>query len=80
MHVMRLDVIAPSNQLISSSNPSFRNVPATNNPNEYDSNFVYITGINFHDDNLNVVMKTQLAQPIVKRHSDKIAFKVKYDW
>lgn len=80
IHVMRLDVIAPANQLISSSNPSFRNVPSTNNPNERDSKFVYITGINFHDDNLNVVMKTQLAQPIMKRHSDKIAFKVKYDW
>ena len=80
IHVMRLDVVAPSNQLISSSNPSFRILPSTNNPNEHDSKFVYITGINFHDDNLNVVMKTQLAQPIMKRHSDKIAFKVKYDW
>lgn len=80
VHVLRFDVMAPSNHLISSSNPSFIDVPSTNRPNEPDSKFVYITGINFHDDNLNVVMKTQLAQPIMKRHSDKIAFKVKYDW
>ena len=79
IHVLKLDVVAPVNHLNSSSNPTFIKVPSTLNANEYDSNFVYITGINFHDDNLNVVMKTQLAQPIMKRHSDKIAFRVKYD-
>jgi hypothetical protein len=80
IHVLRFDIVAPSNHLNSSSNPAFIDAPATLRPNEYDSKFVYITGINFHDDNLNVIMKTQLAQPIMKRHSDKIAFKVKYDF
>ena len=80
MQVLRFDVIAPSNQVISSSNPTFKSLPSSMNANEYDKNFVYISGINFHDDNLNVVMKTQLAQPVMKRHSDKYAFKVKYDW
>jgi hypothetical protein len=80
IHVLRFDVLAPSNHLNSSSNPSFAEVPSTLRPNEYDSKFVYVTGINFHDDNLNVIMKTQLAQPIMKRHSDKLAFKVKYDF
>jgi len=80
IHVLRFDITAPMNHLNSSSNPSFISTPSSLRPNEPDSNFVYITGINFHDDNLNVIMKTQLAQPIMKRHSDKIAFKVKYDW
>ena len=80
MHVLRFDVVAPANQLISSSNPTYKDLPSTLNPNEYDSKFVYISGINFHDDNLNVVMKTQLAQPVMKRFSDKYGFKVKYDW
>ncbi|NBV29337.1 hypothetical protein EBS02_10065, partial [bacterium] len=80
IHVLKLDMSAPVNHLNSSSNPTFVKVPSTLNPNEYDSDFVYISGINFHDDNLNVIMKTQLAQPIMKRHSDKIAFRVKYDW
>jgi hypothetical protein len=80
MQVLRFDVVAPSNQVISSSNPTFISLPSSMNVNEYDKNFVYISGINFHDDNLNVVMKTQLAQPVMKRHSDKYAFKVKYDW
>lgn len=80
LHVLRLETLAPTNHLNSSSNPSYVQVPSTNRPNEPDSDFVYITGINFHDDNLNVVMKTQLAQPIMKRHSEKIMFKVKYDF
>jgi hypothetical protein len=80
IHTLRFEVVAPANLLNSSSNPTYENIPSTLRPNEYDSKFVYITGINFHDDNLNVVMKTQLAQPIMKRHTDKIAFKVKYDW
>lgn len=80
IHVLRTEVLAPQNYLNSSSNPSYIQVPSTNRPNEPDANFVYITGINFHDDNLNVIMKTQLAQPIMKRHSEKILFRVKYDF
>jgi hypothetical protein len=80
LHVLRTEVLAPQNYLNSSSNPSYTQVPSTNRPNEQDPNFVYITGINFHDDNLNVIMKTQLAQPIMKRHSEKILFRIKYDF
>lgn len=42
--------------------------------------FVYISGINFHDENMNVVAKAKLAQPVIKRESDKILFKVAFDW
>ena len=80
IHVLRIESIAPINHLNSSSNPSFKPLPSSLKPNEPDTNYVYITGINFHDDNLNVVMKTQLAQPIIKKHSEKLLFKVKYDW
>ena len=42
--------------------------------------FVYISNINFHDENLNVIAKAQLAQPVLKRESEKILFKVAFDW
>ena len=80
LHVLRIESIAPVNHLNSSSNPTYQVLPSTNNLNERDSSFVYVTGINFHDDNLNVIMKTQLAQPIMKRNSEKLLFKVKYDF
>lgn len=80
VHVMKLDVLAPNNQLNSSSNPNFIAVPVNNFPNDPERDFVYITNVNFHDRDYNVVLKSQLAQPIAKRAGDRILFKVKYDW
>lgn len=42
--------------------------------------FVYINTVNFHDENLNVVAKAKLAQPVIKREGDKILFKVAFDF
>lgn len=80
VHVSRLNAIAPANTLNSSSNPSFLPVSASAYPNDPESEFVYITGINVHDADLNVVARTQLAQPIVKRHGDRVLFKIKIDY
>jgi hypothetical protein len=80
VHVMKLDAFAPSNQLNSSSNPNYLRVPPTGYPNDPEDNFVYITNLYFHDRDLNVVLKTALAQPIAKRPGDRIMFKVKYDF
>ncbi|NBP00702.1 MAG: hypothetical protein EBU90_11340 [Proteobacteria bacterium] len=80
LHILRVETAAPTNYLNSSSNPSYANVPSTLRLNEFDKDFVYITGINYHDDNLNVIMKTQLAQPIMKRPSEKMLFRVKFDF
>jgi hypothetical protein len=79
IHALKIEVIAPQNMLNSSSNPCFKQLPASGYKTDTDPNYVYITGLNFHDENLNVVAKTQLAQPIVKRHGDRIMFKVSMD-
>jgi len=42
--------------------------------------FVYITGLNFHDENMNVVARAKIAQPVIKRIGDKVLFKVTMDW
>ena len=79
VHVLKINALAPANQLNSSSNPNFMSVHPSGLANDPDTEFVYITGINFHDDNFNVIMKAQLAQPILKRHGDRLAFKVAMD-
>lgn len=79
IHTLKLEVVAASNMLNSSSNPGFIPLPASGIATDNDPNYVYITGMNFHDENLNVVAKTQLAQPILKRHGDKFMFKVTLD-
>lgn len=77
VHVSAVTVVAPSNMLNSSSNPSFIPLSASSYPNDIDSEFVAISGINFHDENLNVVMRTKLAQPVVKRYGERFAFRNK---
>ena len=80
VHAMKVHVIAPAASLNSSSNPSYIPVSASLNANETNAEFVAITGINFHDDNLNVIMKTKFAQPVVKRTDDRVMFKSKLDF
>lgn len=79
VHSLKIEVIAPQNALNSSSNPSYVQLPATSAPNDPDPNYVWITGLNFHDDNMNVVAKTSLAQPIMKRFGSRILFKCAID-
>jgi len=78
--VMVVNVPCPGSLINSSSNPTYESFPVTQNPNEREDRFVYITGINLHDENLNVIMRANLAQPIAKRDSDEFMFRIKYDF
>lgn len=78
--ISRLNLVAKASSVNSSSNPSYIDINPSNNANDADDSFVYITGINIHDENMNVVARTHLAQPVIKRGSDKIMFRVKMDW
>lgn len=80
VHVMKIDVVAPANQVNSSSNPAYKPLPPSTLPNEWSDSFVQISGINFHDDNLNVIAKTTFAQPIIKRESDRLLVRSKIDF
>jgi len=80
IHTLKIEVIAPQNALNLSSNDPTQKLLPSNDPSDKKKGFVYITGLNFHDKNYNVVAKTQLAQPIVKRHEDKIMFRVQMDF
>jgi hypothetical protein len=70
MHTSKYEILAPNGLLNSSSNPTYARVAnaisASLDPTDTDK-FVYISNINFHDENLNVVAKAQLAQPVLKR-------------
>lgn len=83
VHTMKYEVLAAANTLNSSSNPTYsRNamtMAASDDPNDNDT-FVYIDTVYFHDENMNVVAKAKLAQPIMKREGDKILFKVALDF
>ena len=80
LHIMSINVPSQGGMINSSSNPGFKVLSASMLANDYDSEFVYITGIYFHDDNMNVIMKANLAQPVVKRDGDSMLFRVKMDF
>jgi hypothetical protein len=80
MHVYQVSVPCPKGMINSSSNPAFKSMKPTDYLSEYNDDFVYITGINLHDENLNVVARANLAQPVAKRNTDHYLFKIKLDY
>lgn len=80
IHVYEVNVPAPKALINSSTNPTFQAMLPSDYPSETASSFVYITGIQLHDENLNVIGRVNLAQPIIKRDGDRITFRLRMDY
>lgn len=81
IHVLTINAFARAMNQTTSSNPSFRPFnSADENANTTDHKKVWINEILLHDDSLNVIARTKIAQPILKRSGDKFLFKIKLDW
>lgn len=81
VHVLKMDLYANPLELVSSSNPSWSTaLEASDLIGDYDKRYVYITDLYIHDDNLNIIAKSKLASPILKRTGDKLVFHVKIDF
>ncbi len=81
VHVLEVNIPASAGKINSSSNPSFNN---NIKPNDFasttDNTFVGISGVLLHDENMNIITRTNLAQPITKVQADKFLFRVKIDF
>lgn len=80
LHVLQVDVPCSSGVANISQNPNFQTLKASANANETDSNVTYISNIYLHDENLNIIGKVNLAQPIQKREEDSFLFRIKMDF
>lgn len=80
IHVMKVTAHAAAGLINSSSNPNFQVVSSSLNANDPNQDFVYISNVYYMDKNLNVLMKTSLAQPIKKKDQDKLTIKSKMDF
>lgn len=80
IHTLKVRVPAAAGMHTSSSNPSFQPISASLAANEYDPRFVYLTGMHLHDENMNVLIKCTIAQPVIKRSGDKIVVKCSLDF
>jgi len=78
-NVIVINVPCEADRFSISSNPSYISCRPTDLPYDDAESFVYITGMNLHDANLNVVGRAAFSQPIIKRSSQDLLFRVKYD-
>ena len=79
-NVMEINVPCPRGLINSSSNPNYMKLKPSNSSNEKEEEFVYISTVYLHDENLNVVGKAKLAQPIIKRPNSKYLFRLRVDF
>ena len=80
IHVFTVNVPCPAGQVNVSSNATFTEFAPSMDANEESDSFVYVTGIDMLDNNLNVIMRANLAQPMTKRTIDEFLFRLKMDF
>lgn len=80
IHVLTVNGYARPMELITSSYDHFQNGVIDDLANETDKRYVFISNVLLHDDNLNVIGRTSVAQPILKRAGDKMLFKIRMDY
>ena len=79
-HILEMLVPVGRNQFNSSSNPNYNAFKPLADANEEAESFIYLSTLNFHDTNLNVVAKARFAQPVIKRVNDRYMIRVKFDF
>ena len=80
LHTLILNIPVDSGMVNSSSNPSFKSIAPSDNVNDSEKETTYITGVNIHDNNFNIIMKAQFAQPIIKSDDDEFIIRLKQDF
>ena len=80
--VHTLEILIPAEQSLfnSSSNPVYKELAPSDYSSETAEKFTYLTGLNLHDNNLNIIARAHLAQPIVKRDEDRIVVRLRMDF
>ena len=80
VHTYEVNVLLSPNLFTSSSNPTFKGGRPNDYANTADPNFVAFNSILLHDDNLNVISRTNFAQPVIKKLGDKYLVRIKMDY
>ena len=80
LYVLKLDIPADRATLNISNNPTFKQLLPTDQPADRGTDFCYITNVNLHDENLNVIGKSSFSQAIIKRDKDGFVVRVKLDF
>ena len=80
IHVLEINVPVNKGYVNSSSNPTYLDLAPSNYPSETSKSFVYLTGLQLHDENLNVVARANFAQPVIKRDGERFVVRLRMDF
>jgi hypothetical protein len=80
IHTMILNIPCEKGMFNSSSNPTFDKITPSNNVNDKDLQTLFVTNVNIHDDNFNIIMKANFSQPIIKTEEDEFVIRLKQDF
>ena len=80
IYVLQISVPAPAGSLDLSTNKSYINVAPSDLPADKNEVFTYLTNLNFLDENLNVICKSNFSQAIVKRVNDRMMVRIRLDF
>ena len=80
IHTMILNIPSEKDMFNSSSNNTFVSVEPSSNSNDKNLKSIYITSVNIHDDNFNIIMKAHFSQPILKTEDDEFVIRLKQDF
>lgn len=80
IHTMMLNIPAYKELFNSSSNPTYQKYTPSDNINDQHLSAVYVSTVNIHDNNFNIIMKANFAQPILKTEEDEFVIRLKEDF
>ena len=81
LNVLELNLPAYSGRTNKSYNESqIKNLRLDESAFNSDEDFVYISDINLHDENLNIVAKAKIVKPFPKKDTDNVLFRLKMDF
>jgi hypothetical protein len=81
LNVLELNLPAYAGRTNKSYNESYiKDLRLNESAFNSDEDFVYITDINLHDENLNVVAKAKVVKPYPKKDTDNVLFRLKMDY
>jgi len=78
--VKEVNIPVPAGMINSSSNPEWKKMPPSSAASENADKFVYVSTVNLHDQNMNVVARANLAQPFIKRDEEEFLVRLKLDF
>lgn len=80
VHTMILNIPCEKDLFNSSSNNTYISQPPTKNFSDLDLSTIYISSVNIHDDNFNIIMRANFSQPIPKTEEDEFIIRLKQDF